>query len=88
MARHKAAPGEIPALPGGGQLDHLATILAPLNRIVQPRFYGMQNIPADGWLLAGNHSLYAFLDLPFMLTEIWKRRELARRERPTTAARN
>ena len=37
----------------------------------------MQNIPADGSLLAGNHTLYAFLDLPFMLTEIWKRRGLA-----------
>jgi len=77
MARHESAPAEIPPLPGGGQLDHLATILAPLSRIAQPRFYGMQNIPADGSLLAGNHTLYAFLDLPFMLTEIWKRHELA-----------
>ncbi len=77
MARHENAPVEIPALPGGGQLDHLATILAPLSRIAQPRFYGMQNIPTEGSLLAGNHTLYAFLDLPFMLTEIWKRRELA-----------
>ena len=51
--------------------------MAPLKRITQPRFYGMQNIPADGSLLAGNHTLYAFLDLPFMLTEIWKQRELA-----------
>jgi len=37
----------------------------------------MQNIPTEGSLLAGNHTLYAFLDLPFMLTEIWKRREIA-----------
>jgi len=69
--------GRVPPLTGGGQLNHLASILAPLSRIAQPKFYGIQNIPADGSLLAGNHTLYAFLDLPFMLTEIWKRRELA-----------
>jgi 1-acyl-sn-glycerol-3-phosphate acyltransferase len=77
MATHGGATGEIPALQGAGQLDHLASILTPLRRIAQPRFYGMQNIPTEGSLLAGNHTLYAFLDLPFMLTEIWKRRELA-----------
>jgi len=71
------ASAEIPQLSRGGQLDHLASILAPLSRIAQPKFYGMQNIPADGSLLAGNHTLYAFLDLPFMLTEIWRRRGLA-----------
>jgi 1-acyl-sn-glycerol-3-phosphate acyltransferase len=77
MATRGDTEGEIPPLTGGGQLDHLASILAPFSRITQPRFYGMQNIPADGSLLAGNHTLYAFLDLPFMITEIWKRRELA-----------
>src|SRR5271166_2586950 len=77
MAGHENAQVAIPALPGGGQLDHLAAILTPLKRVVQPRFYGMQNIPADGSLLAGNHTLYAFLDLPFMLAEIWKQRQLA-----------
>ena len=77
MAKYQSASAEVPELLEGGQLDHLASILAPLGQIAQPRFYGMHNIPADGSLLAGNHTLYAFLDLPFMLTEIWKRRELA-----------
>ncbi len=37
----------------------------------------MERIPADGSLLAGNHTLYAFLDLPFMLTTLWRDRGLA-----------
>ena len=77
MATRGDTEDGIPPLTSGGQLDHLASTFAPLSRITQPRFYGIQNIPADGSLLAGNHTLYAFLDLPFMLTEIWKRRELA-----------
>ncbi len=77
MAGPERIPGEIPAFSGGGQLNHLATILTPLSRIAQPRFYGMHRIPADGSLLAGNHTLYAFLDLPFMLTALWKDRQLA-----------
>ena len=77
MAGQEGAPAEVPELRGAGQLEHLASVIAPLRRIAQPRFYGLENIPSDGSLLAGNHTLYAFLDLPFMLTEIWRRRELA-----------
>ena len=49
-------------------------LLAPLRRIVQPKFYGLEHITPEGSLLAGNHTIYAFLDLPFMLTEIWRER--------------
>lgn len=77
MAGQQGAPAEIPDLHGAGQLEHLASVIAPLRRIAQPRLYGLEHIPSDGSLLAGNHTLYAFLDLPFMLTEIWRRRGLA-----------
>jgi hypothetical protein len=29
-----------------------------------------------GSLLVGNHTIYGFLDLPFMIAEIWKRRQI------------
>jgi 1-acyl-sn-glycerol-3-phosphate acyltransferase len=64
-------------MPGEGQLDRLASILAPLSRINQPKVYGIENIPADGSVLVGNHTVIGLLDLPFMLAEIWKRRRLA-----------
>jgi 1-acyl-sn-glycerol-3-phosphate acyltransferase len=34
-------------------------------------------VPADGSLLVGNHTIYGFMDLPFMMAQVWKRRRLA-----------
>lgn len=73
----KKYPVEIPDLPSERSIDHLVLVLAPFLRICQPKVYGLSNLPADGSLLVGNHTIYGFLDLPFMMAEIWKRRRLA-----------
>jgi 1-acyl-sn-glycerol-3-phosphate acyltransferase len=70
-------PAEIPDLPSEQAIDRLVSLLEPYRRITQPRFYGIGNIPDDGSLLAGNHTIYGFLDLPFMMAEVWKRRRIA-----------
>ena len=69
-------PVEIPKLPSERSIDRLVTVAAPLLRISQPRIFGLGNVPADGSLLVGNHTIYGFLDLPLMMAEIWKRRRL------------
>ena len=69
--------GEIPELPSKEAIDRLVSLLEPYRRITQPKFYGMGNIPGDGSLLVGNHTIYGFLDLPFMMAEVWKRRRIA-----------
>jgi len=69
-------PVEIPALPSEGSIDRLVSLLAPLGRVAQPRIYGLDNLPAGGSLLVGNHTIYGFLDLPFVMAEVWKRRRL------------
>ncbi len=68
---------DIPGIPPDRQIDLLVGLLEPLERVTRPKVYGIENVPDDGSLLVGNHTLYAFLDLPFMLAEIWKRRRLA-----------
>jgi 1-acyl-sn-glycerol-3-phosphate acyltransferase len=55
----------------------LAGLLGPFARILQPKLYGLDNVPGDGVLLVGNHTIFAFLDLPFLIAELWKRRGLA-----------
>jgi 1-acyl-sn-glycerol-3-phosphate acyltransferase len=70
-------PVHIPDLPSEAQIDRLVGLIDPLARITQPKVYGLEHIPADGSLLVGNHTIYGFLDLPFMMAEIWKRRRLA-----------
>jgi 1-acyl-sn-glycerol-3-phosphate acyltransferase len=72
-----ASTVEIPELPSESAIDRLAGLLEPLSRITQPRLYGVEHLPADGSLLVGNHTIYGFLDLPFMMAEVWKRRRLA-----------
>ena len=68
---------EIPNLPAEPAIDRLVSLLNPYQRITQPRFYGLDNVPDDGSLLVGNHTIYGFLDLPFMMAEVWRRRRIA-----------
>jgi 1-acyl-sn-glycerol-3-phosphate acyltransferase len=70
-------PAEIPGPPSEEAMDRLVSLLEPYRRMTRPKFYGMGNIPDDGTLLVGNHTIYGFLDLPLMLAEIWKRRRIA-----------
>ncbi len=69
-------PVEIPEL-SPERMDRTTSLLGPILRILQPKFYGIENVPADGSLLVGNHTIYGLLDVPFMTAEIWKRRRLA-----------
>jgi hypothetical protein len=70
-------PNEIPQLPSERAIEQLVSLLEPLSRIIQHKLYGVEHRPGEGSLLAGNHTIYGFLDLPFMTAEIWKRRRLA-----------
>jgi 1-acyl-sn-glycerol-3-phosphate acyltransferase len=67
---------QIPELPSAQAMDRTVALLEPYRRITQPRFYGIGNIPGDGSLLVGNHTIYGVLDLPLMVAEIWKRRRI------------
>ncbi len=48
-------PVEIPEL-RPEQMDRMVSVLGPHRRIVQPKLYGIENLPADGSLLAANHT--------------------------------
>ena len=70
-------PRDIPAPPTESSLDRLVSLLEPLSRVIQPKLYGVDHLPADGSLLVGNHTIYGLLDVPFMMAEVWKHRRLA-----------
>ncbi len=71
-------PVEIPEL-SPGQKDWMVSVFGPHRRILQPKLYGIENLPADGSLLAANHTIYGVLDAPIMITEIWRVRRIAAR---------
>jgi 1-acyl-sn-glycerol-3-phosphate acyltransferase len=74
MENHKI---EIPEILPDRQIDRLVGLLEPLERVTRPKVYGIEKVPDDGSLLGGNDTIYAFLDLPFMMAELWKRRHVA-----------
>ncbi|MGV9822834.1 lysophospholipid acyltransferase family protein [Nocardia xishanensis] len=53
----------------------IEALLAPLRAWTSPRFYGLDNIPADGpVLLVGNHNLMGGIDAPLLMPEVLRRR--------------
>lgn len=60
-------------------MDRLAGLVAPLAPITSPRLLGLDGLPERGALYVGNHTLFGFLDLPFMMSELWKRRGITLR---------
>lgn len=52
----------------------MRAVLAPLRAITAPRFYGFENIPAEGpVLLVGNHTIFGMIDASLMALEIIER---------------
>ena len=69
----------LPEAPSAAQMDRLTSVVMPMARITQPRLYGIENLPDRGALYVGNHTIYSFLDLPFMMAELWRRRRIVLR---------
>lgn len=67
-------PVRIPDLPSPGQRDRLASVIVPLRALTKPKLYGLEHVPRDGALFVGNHTIYGFLDLPFMMAELWSQK--------------
>lgn len=59
--------------PGPDQMDRLAGLLGPLAKVTTPELHGAERIPDRGALFVGNHTIFGFLDLPFMMSELWTR---------------
>ena len=55
-------------------MNRVASVLAPLERITEPKVYGVERIPERGALFVGNHTLFGLIDVPFMATQLWRRR--------------
>ncbi len=67
----------VPEAPSPERLDRLTSLLGPLQLVTRPYVDGLDGLPSEGALYAGNHSSFAVLDAPFMLAELWQRRGIA-----------
>jgi len=46
---------------------------------MRPKLYGADSVPEGGALFVGNHTIYGFLDLPFMMSALWSERGIVLR---------
>jgi len=69
----------LPPTPAAAQMDRLTGVFAPLARVTAPEIVGIDRVPDRGALFVGNHTIFGFLDLPFMMTELWARRGIVLR---------
>jgi 1-acyl-sn-glycerol-3-phosphate acyltransferase len=61
--------------PGSVAIAAARTLLSPWRWLTTPRFYGLENLPADRpLLLAGNHTVMGVLDVPVMLLGLQEHR--------------
>ncbi len=73
----KSQPADVPDPAPEARIDRIVSLVDPFIRVIQPKLYGVERLPADGSLLVGNHTIYGLLDVPFMIAEVWKRRRIA-----------
>ncbi len=73
----KGQPADMPEPTPEARIDRLVSLVEPFTRVIQPKLYGVERLPADGSLIVGNHTIYGLLDVPFMIAEVWKRRRIA-----------
>ena len=63
----------IPDPPTAEALGRLLRLLEPVRKLVNPKVYGIENVPPRGALLVGNHTLLGLLDAPLLCAELWER---------------
>ena len=73
MAKGANPREAVPAPLSAKSLAPAYKVLAPLRRIVKPKFYGIEHVPKGGALLVGNHNLDGMFDLMFLTAELVER---------------
>lgn len=68
-----SSDAEVPAPPTDETLRRVLRLLEPARRLVNPKVYGLDDLPQRGALLVGNHTLIGLLDAPLLCAELWER---------------
>jgi 1-acyl-sn-glycerol-3-phosphate acyltransferase len=64
---------DVPPTPTAEALAAAGAVLAPVRRLISPKFYGIERVPPRGALMVGNHALYGVLDVVLMYAELRER---------------
>lgn len=62
----------VPEPPSADDVSRALRLLEPLRKLINPKVYGIENVPKHRALLVGNHTVMGMLDSPLMCAELWE----------------
>lgn len=68
----------VPEPPTDEEIARALRLAEPLRKLINPKVYGIENVPARRALLVGNHTVMGMLDSPLMCAELWERGVIVR----------
>jgi 1-acyl-sn-glycerol-3-phosphate acyltransferase len=62
----------VPEPPSAGEIGRALRLMEPIRKVINPKVYGIENVPQRRALLVGNHTVMGMLDSPLMCAELWE----------------
>ena len=62
----------VPEPPSAEEIRRALRLMEPIRKIINPKVYGIDNVPHQRALLVGNHTVMGMLDSPLMCAELWE----------------
>lgn len=62
----------VPEPPSADEVGRALRLMGPLRKLINPKVYGIDNVPKRRALLVGNHTVMGMLDSPLMCAELWE----------------
>ncbi len=62
----------VPEPPSADEVGRALRLMEPIRKLINPKVYGIENVPRRRALLVGNHTVMGMLDSPLMCAELWE----------------
>lgn len=63
---------KVPEPPSAAEIGRALLLMEPIRKLINPKVYGIENVPKRRALLVGNHTVMGMLDSPLMCAELWE----------------
>ena len=62
----------VPEPPSAEEIGRALRLVEPIRKVINPKVFGIDNVPRRRALLVGNHTVMGMLDAPLMCAELWE----------------
>jgi 1-acyl-sn-glycerol-3-phosphate acyltransferase len=68
----------VPPPPTEADVAAALRLMEPIRKLIKPKVYGIDKVPAKRALLVGNHNLLGMVDMPLICAELWEQGKMVR----------